>query len=225
MTSPSLLNWFTTTQSSNLTYLSTTKASISGIMQITISYTNTALLLLTLCIILLRYMRKMCKPNNQSFDIVFEIGNETLVTRVNYQKLCHSFGNYSFTTGKYVHDITLKGPCHRPRLCIDWPTLVIRNRLNNTCYPLRTSVQVSIRHARLIRKILATTYWCLPMAKNSDGIAYIPLTSQLDTYQSTQTLSSVCTGHASAPEVNPPGLYPTLSEIQMTEFPAIERKE
>ena len=101
-----------------------------------------------------------CPFNPNSFTLILEFGQNSIIVPIVTQLLPGSPNQYTFSSSDFIDDVTISGML-RPVLVVTWPTLRIYNHHLDMHFHLPQSISLGPVQAYRLRKLLRSSYWCM----------------------------------------------------------------
>ena len=105
-----------------------------------------------------------CPFNPNSFTLILEFGQNSIIVPIATQLLPGSPNQYTFSSSDFIDDVTLSGIL-RPALVVTWPTLRIYNHHLDMHFHLPQSISLGPLQAYRLRKLLHSSYRCMLSAR------------------------------------------------------------
>ena len=157
---------------------------------------------------------RLCKSNPNTCNIILEFGNHTNTLQIVGQSLPGSPTQYTFSAKNFIEEIRVSGR-FRPKLHVDWPTLVIHNHHLNITFDFIGNINTSYFQASQLRKIINGKYWCILLARYEYCTQRVELIRKGDdTYAPPETQTVPLEVTTTDKNHVQSYLYPTLSNLQ-----------
>jgi len=213
--SPIRLSYFTSTHTPTMQDVAADSNAASYWQEFN-NYYVAAIVVVLLLLVFAWYCNCMCKRRpcvNWVFCLNIGNGDESLIVPI--QTMPNNPYYYHFVATSFIQSMALKSECCTFWLNINWPSLSMVYWPNDTIIHLKKRICLPAWQGRILKRIMSTEYWCLPVGTMAGRLFYLALqhdTSDREPSHSIPYLNAIQTPNLdpTAPAIPLTALYPSL---------------